>query len=39
MLRHIYITSKFGKDFEMMGEIADEMGHTVEQQRQYYKKE
>jgi hypothetical protein len=39
MLRHIYITSKFGKDFEMMDEVADEMGHSVAQQRQYYKKE
>lgn len=38
MLRHIFITAKFGKELEEMEDTAEDMGHTIEQQRAYIKK-
>jgi hypothetical protein len=38
MLRHIYITHKFGDEFEEMARTASAMGHTVSEQRDYSKK-
>jgi hypothetical protein len=38
MLRHIYITHKFGDEFEEMARTASAMGHTVSEQRDYAKK-
>ncbi len=35
MLRHIYLTNKFGDSFEEKKEIAKEMGHSVSQQQDY----
>jgi hypothetical protein len=37
MLRHIYITHKFGDKAEEMKKTADNMGHTVETQKDYIK--
>ena len=37
MLRHIYITSKYGNTIKDMEETAEEMGHSVSEQRQYMK--
>ena len=38
MLRHIYITSKFGDNIKELQEVAKDMGHsTQEQQGTYYK--
>jgi len=37
MLRHIYITHKFGDKVQEMKETADNMGHTVETQKEYIK--
>jgi len=38
MLRHIYLTDKYGKVNEQMKEDALNMGHSVEQQKEYIKK-
>jgi len=35
MLRHIYLTSKYGAQLDDMKEVARGMGHSVEQQRNY----
>jgi integrase len=35
MLRHIYLTSKYGDSLKEMKEAARGMGHSVEQQRNY----
>lgn len=35
MLRHIYLTSKYGDNLKEMKEAARGMGHSVEQQRNY----
>ena len=37
MLRHIYLSSKYGEVAEEMKEDAEAMGHTVNQQRDYVK--
>lgn len=38
MLRHIYITSKYGDNIKELQDVAKEMGHsTQEQQNTYYK--
>jgi len=37
MLRHIYLTEKYGKVIKMMSADADALGHSVEQQREYIK--
>jgi integrase len=39
MLRHIYITHKFGNEFEEMAKTATAMGHSVSEQRDYSKKD
>lgn len=39
MLRHIYITHKFGDKVDEMKKTADNMGHTVETQKEYIKEE
>ena len=38
MLRHIYLTEKFGGALNEMKKTAEAMGHSVEQQREYIKK-
>lgn len=35
MLRHIYLTSKYGAQLDDMKSTAKDMGHSVEQQRNY----
>lgn len=37
MLRHIYLTEKYGKVIKMMEADASALGHSVEQQREYIK--
>ena len=37
MLRHIYISDKFGDEFKEMSETAANMGHSVAEQRNYAK--
>lgn len=37
MLRHIYITDKFGATMDEMEETAEMMGHSIEEQRDYRK--
>ena len=37
MLRHIYISDKFGDEFKEMSETAANMGHSVSEQRNYAK--
>jgi len=37
MLRHIYLTNKFGDNLDEMKKTADNMGHTVETQKDYIK--
>jgi integrase len=39
MLRHIFITDKFSTQIEEMKETASEMGHSLEEQRRYAKKD
>ena len=39
MLRHIYITQKFGDVIEEQKKTAEEMGHSTEEQKSYYLKE
>jgi integrase len=39
MLRHIYLTHKFGKDVDEMKKTAENMGHTTETQKDYIKNE
>ena len=41
MLRHIYITNQTDNEtYKKMSKLADEMGHSVEeQQKTYYKKD
>ena len=39
MLRHIYISDKYGDLMEEQKADAEAMGHSVSQQRDYYKKE
>lgn len=38
MLRHIFITHKFGDEFEEMAKTASAMGHSISEQRDYAKK-
>jgi len=38
MLRHVFITHKFGDEFEEMSKTATAMGHSVSEQRDYSKK-
>jgi hypothetical protein len=38
LLRHIYITHKFGDEFEEMSKTASAMGHSLGEQRDYAKK-
>jgi len=38
MLRHIYLTAKYGDTLEEMKEDSKEMGHSVSQQKDYIKK-
>jgi hypothetical protein len=38
MLRHIYLTETLGDTVSKMEEIAQDMGHSVSQQREYIKK-
>lgn len=37
MLRHIYLSTKYGKVIKMMKEDAEDMAHSVEQQKEYIK--
>ena len=37
MLRHIYLTSKYGNQLDDMKTTAEKMGHSVSQQRDYIK--
>jgi hypothetical protein len=37
MLRHIYLTEKYGKTIKMMEKDAEQMGHSTEEQRKYVK--
>jgi len=37
MLRHIYLTSKYGDELKEMNEDAEAMGHSITQQREYVK--
>lgn len=37
MLRHIYLTSKYGDELKEMKEDSEAMGHSVSQQRDYIK--
>jgi hypothetical protein len=39
MLRHIYISEKYGSIMEEQKKDALAMGHSVAQQRDYYKKD
>jgi integrase len=39
MLRHIFITDELGEDIERLEKKAEAMGHTVDTQRTYVKKE
>jgi len=39
MLRHIYISSKFGKEYDEMVKTAKAMGHSVAEQKDYIKKD
>ena len=38
MLRHIYLSEKFGGALKEMKETAEAMGHSINQQREYIKK-
>ena len=38
MLRHIYLTEKFGSTLTKMKETAEAMGHSLSQQKEYIKK-
>lgn len=38
MLRHIYISNKYGKLMDEMKKDSEAMGHSIEEQRAYYKK-
>jgi hypothetical protein len=38
MLRHIFITHKFGDEFEEMSKTASAMGHSLGEQRDYAKR-
>ena len=38
MIRHAFISSKFGKVMEEMKSVSESMAHSVEEQRAYYKK-
>jgi integrase len=38
MLRHIFITSRFGKEMDEMKKVAEEMGHSQLMQQEYMKK-
>ena len=35
MLRHIFLTSKYGDNIKEMEQDAKDMGHSVEQQKDY----
>lgn len=37
MLRHIYLTYRFGDTYKEMQEVADNMGHTISTQKDYIK--
>lgn len=37
MLRHIYLSEKYGKTIKMMEQDAEYMGHSTEEQRKYVK--
>jgi len=37
MLRHIYLTSKYGEELQDMKDTATAMGHSITQQREYVK--
>jgi hypothetical protein len=39
MLRHIYISSKFGKEYDEMVKTAKAMGHSISEQKDYIKKD
>jgi hypothetical protein len=39
MLRHIYISGKYGKLMDEMKKDSEAMGHSIEEQRAYYKKD
>ena len=38
MLRHIFLSEKFGDTLKEMEKVAGDMGHSVEQQKEYIKK-
>jgi hypothetical protein len=38
MLRHIYLSDKYGEEKEAMSKDAEAMGHSVSEQREYIKK-
>jgi hypothetical protein len=37
MLRHVYLSSKYGDTMKEMEEVADEMGHSTAVQKEYIK--
>jgi hypothetical protein len=39
MLRHIFLTNKYGDTLKEMEDDASAMGHSVSQQREYVKEE
>jgi hypothetical protein len=39
MLRHIYLSGKYGNELEEMKKDAEAMGHSVSQQKEYILKE
>ena len=39
MLRHIYLSSKYGDTLEEMKQDTNAMGHSLNQQRDYIKNE
>lgn len=39
MLRHIYLSDKYGEEIEEMKEDAESMGHSLSQQKDYVKKD
>ena len=38
MLRHIYLTNKYGDDINEMKKDAEAMGHSTTEQKEYIKK-
>lgn len=37
MLRHIYLSDKFGEQLKQQKKLADQMGHSISQQKEYIK--